>query len=227
MKTIKSILHFLASVFMYSVLFLLLLIATTVIIYVVEQKQNIASGNPTAPIFSAYVIITNSMDPTIMVNDAIINRRSQPASIKVGDIITYVSDDAISYGKTITHRVVAKDQDDMGRYRFRTKGDNNNAEDPWIVLEKNVIGKAMFKIPMLGYIQQLLATAYGWIIAIVLPCLGIIIYDIIKLIKTLMLSNSKNKKPKKIDDMPNSMKTDGDDTELTSNGKGDIKHEEK
>lgn len=134
------------------------------------------------------------MIPKIQVYDAVVDVKAIPSSIRVGDIITFVSEDALSYGKTITHRVVGLDQDANGRYRYRTKGDNNNVADSWIVPERNVIGKVVFRIPQLGYIQQFLSTAYGWVIAIVLPCLIIVVYDIVKLAYALITSSKKKVK---------------------------------
>ncbi len=195
MKTldiIKRILHFIASVFMYSVLLILVLIIITVVVYVIEEKQNLQEDYYVSPLFSAYIIISPSMEPNINVNDAVVDHKALSASINVGDIITFISNDPISYGKTITHRVVGKTQDAQGNYRYRTKGDNNNVEDSWIVPETHVLGKVMFKIPKLGYVQQFLSTSTGWIIAIVIPSLGVIIYDILKIIIALFTSKDKD-----------------------------------
>lgn len=191
MKQIKRFFHFLASVFLYSILVILILIFITVIVYFIEEKSNVEQGRYISPLFSAYVIISPSMVPNIQVYDAVVDMKAIPSSIKVGDIITFVSEDALSYGKTITHRVVGLDQDSNGRFRYRTKGDNNNVADNWIVPEKNVIGKVIFRIPQLGYLQQFLSTAYGWVIAIVVPCLIIVVYDIVKLAYALITSSKK------------------------------------
>ena len=40
-------------------------------------------------------------------------------------------------------------------------------------------------IPKIGYIQTFLATSSGWIIAGVIPCVGIIVADVVKLVKNL------------------------------------------
>ena len=39
----------------------------------------------------------------------------------------------------------------------------------------------IFKIPKIGYIQQILATKGGLIIVVLIPCLAILSYDIVKL----------------------------------------------
>ncbi len=211
---VKRALHFIASVFMYSILLILVLIAITVVVYFVEEKQNINKDHYVSPLLSAYVILTNSMEPTILVKDAVVDVKALPSSIQVGDVITFVTHDPIHYGATVTHRVVGRDQDANGNYRYRTKGDNNNIEDSWIVPQENILGKVIFKIPKLGYLQDFLSTSYGWIIAIVLPCLVIIVYDLVRLVavfirstrKKLVLDEKDNKtkaaggKPKKDED---------------------------
>lgn len=193
MDKVKRFFHFLASVFMYSVLLIMFIVLITVVVYIIEEKKNIDKDRYVSPLFSAFVIISQSMEPTIKVNDVVIAHKALPSSIEIGDIITFVSNDSLSYGKIITHRVVGKDQDSEGRWRFRTKGDNNNTADNWIVPETHILGSVMFKIPQLGYVQQFLATSYGWLIAIVLPCLVIIIYDIVKLLGTLIKTSNKNR----------------------------------
>ena len=58
--------------------------------------------------------------------------------------------------------------------------------------DTNIIGEVIFKIPKIGYIQSILATKGGLIIVVLIPCLAILSYDIVKLGK-----NVKNKVVKK------------------------------
>ena len=90
---------------------------------------------------------------------------------------------------TVTHRVIdiVKNQD--GSLSYITKGDNNQKSDQAPVNYKDVIGKVLFKIPQLGRVQFLLADKFGWIMVILLPALGVIIYDFIKLFKVLTFNN--------------------------------------
>ncbi len=74
-------------------------------------------------------------------------------NIEVGDIIVFRS----SKKDPIIHRVVKKMEDD-GIY-FQTKGDNNKDSIKSIVLDETnlreevIIGKAVLRIPFLGYIK--------------------------------------------------------------------------
>lgn len=158
------------------------------IVYGIYTKKNGDKGY--VPIVSAYVIVSNSMVPTINVTDAVIAYRPNINSLKRGDIITFSSTDARYSGLTVTHRILSVSETEDGQVAFKTKGDNNTTPDDALVLGSNVYGKVFFVIPWLGYLQMLLTKAYGWIIFIVLPCIAIILYDIIKLGKTLKCNKS-------------------------------------
>lgn len=68
---------------------------------------------------------TNSMDPILdKDSNAIQIKPSDPDQIVVGDIISFSRD-----GRTIIHRVIEKDIDNLGVY-YITKGDNNPTADP-------------------------------------------------------------------------------------------------
>lgn len=184
-QTAYRIYHFVAKVLLYSVLIILILVAIGFAAYFVDLQRNLKNGVNKSPLLSAYIIISPSMVPTIKVEDAIIILRQEPKDLEVGDIITFLSSDPRYSGLTITHRIVGIEKAENGDIFFRTKGDNNNTEDTALVSSKNVFGRVILKIPKIGYIQALLMKSYGWIILVVIPCLGIVIYDIIKLVKSI------------------------------------------
>jgi len=77
-----------------------------------------------------------------------------PEKIAVGNVIVYRS----GRPDPIIHRIIDKWQED-GNYYFQTKGDNNAAQiktndlDETKIEEGQVIGKALSRIPLLGYIK--------------------------------------------------------------------------
>ena len=75
---------------------------------------------------------------------------------------------------------------------YRVKGDANEVADDEKVYPNNVIGKVMFKIPQLGRLQYFLASRTGWLVAILIPALVIIGYDVYKLIRLIKLKNKLN-----------------------------------
>lgn len=213
LKLVYSVYHFVAKVFLYSILIILILVAVLFTFYFIDMIRNVKSGNPKSPLFGAYVIISPSMVPTIKVEDAIVIMRKEPDELKKGDIITFLSSDPRYSGLTITHRIVGIEKSEKG-YFYRTKGDNNNTEDSALVSSDNVYGKVILKIPKIGYIQYVLTQAYGWVLLVVVPCLGIVIFDILKLIKTVRGQNSSNE-----DEHDNNK---GDDNNSDDNNSDDI-----
>jgi len=95
------------------------------------------------------VIYSGSMQPVLNVGDIVIIEKVKAAEIKLGDIIQVLTKDDI----TIVHRVVEKFIDENGQIVFITKGDANDISDPNPVYEKHVLGKAIFTIPKIGWIQ--------------------------------------------------------------------------
>ncbi len=153
------------------------------LIYYVISAKVVARKAGTIPKLSLYTIVSGSMEPAIKVYDIILDIRvDDPSTIKKGDVITFYSTSSISSDKVVTHRVVDI-KTVNGSYEFVTKGDNNPTADSATAKETDLIGKTILKIPQLGRIQFFLATKLGWVLVILLPALGIIIYDIGKLFK--------------------------------------------
>ena len=97
--------------------------------------------------YKSYIIKTNSMEPTININDVIITRKVEKDEIKTGDVITFMQN-----GEVITHRITQIDVN--GEYT--TKGDNNNIEDTFKIDYENIEGKHVLTIPYLGKVVQAL-----------------------------------------------------------------------
>ena len=181
-KEIKWLYNYMSSIVMYSIIVILILIGIALAAYYVDYRM--AKGRLEAPLYGAYVIVSGSMEPIIKVRDAVVTRRVDSNEIKVGDVVTYQSRDEAFYGILITHRVV-NIKEENGKKVFITKGDHNQTVDRLEVYGDQIYGKVIMRIPKIGYIKYFLVTSYGWIIAIVIPSLGIIIYDIMKIFKNM------------------------------------------
>lgn len=187
------LIKFLMGVMSYAFFIFLVLILVTLLAYVLDIKIRAAKGDYSAPKFNAYVVLTGSMLPEIQVKDVVVTKKVEADTLKVGDIITFASSDSRFAGTIITHRILKKNQDVNGNITFQTKGDNNNVADSALVQPNNIYGKVILKIPKLGYLQDFLATQGGWIIVILLPCVTVISYDILKLVKGLKRRANKIK----------------------------------
>ena len=209
LDTFKKIMQFLSSVLFYSVMLILVIILVMFGAYYVDQYMGSKSGEERSPLFGAYVIISESMIPSINVYDAVVTMRADENDIKVNDIITFLSKEIETAGTPITHRVIGivYDESNINVLGYRTKGDNNNTADFALIAPDEVIGKVMFRIPMIGYLQTFMTKPVGWLIIVVIPCLLIIGSDVFKLVKGKM----KKDEEEEISDKKKIKKTTDDD----------------
>lgn len=132
----------------------------------------------------SYIVQTGSMEPAIGTGSVIFVADVPPETIEEGDIITFAESGA---GRTTTHRVVEKHQAGES-LRFTTKGDANEDPDPEPVYRSDVVGKATFSIPLLGYLIGFAQTRLGWITLVVVPVIALIaselwqLYDAIEIV---------------------------------------------
>ena len=184
LKKKENIFKFTVSVLSYALFIWLLLIGGTLLLYVADIKIRAAKGDYSAPAFNAYVVLSGSMLPEIAIKDIVVTKKVPAEELEVGDIITFIAPDSRYGGISITHRILDKYYDEaIGSYTYRTKGDNNNVADSSLVPNNNILGKVILKIPKLGYIQDLLSSKGGLIIVVLIPCLAILSYDIMKILK--------------------------------------------
>lgn len=184
---IKKIFKMIYKVISYTIICILMAIAAFLIFYVISGK--IAQKQGKKPLFGLYTIISPSMTGTLNVYDVAFTMRVDTDKLKEGDIITFYSTNSFFGGTPITHRIIEiVDVPDSGKM-FRVKGDANPKADEEKVIPSNVVGKVMFKIPQLGRVQFFLASKGGWIIAIMIPALVIISYDIYKIFRLVLLKS--------------------------------------
>lgn len=166
-----------------AILVVLILIMIFLGCYFVSLKV-ISKQAGVVPKITLYTIVSGSMEPAIKVDDIIFNVRVDDFSaLKVGDVITYKSDSSLIKDMRITHRIIDIKEKTDGTREFITKGDYNPGADPAPIQERDILGKTIFKIPFIGKIQLFLTTKMGWLFIVLIPALGVIIFDILKLFK--------------------------------------------
>ncbi len=95
------------------------------------------------------VIYSGSMQPELQVGDLAIIQKTDPATLKNGDIIQFNNDNM-----TLIHRVI-NITSQQGQTLYTTKGDANKDPDIPPIKEDQIIGKSIFTIPKIGWIQIL------------------------------------------------------------------------
>lgn len=117
-------------------------------------------------------IVSESMEPTLEINDVVISQKCEPSQLQIGDIITFEQD-----GRIISHRILDITSTNSV-IKFETKGDNNEIPDPDIVDSGQVYGKVLFKIKRIGKIISYIQNVRGFInIAI----FAVIVYILVSL----------------------------------------------
>ena len=102
LQVINKILKWLSSL----VLVLLIIIGLTLIGIFISGK--IAQSKGQTPPISLYTIISPSMTPNIKVYDVVVVKTTDTSALKVGDVISFYSNNVYFDGTPITHRIVDK-----------------------------------------------------------------------------------------------------------------------
>ena len=108
--------------------------------------------------FGNAVIVTGSMEPTIVPGDIVLIQKRQ--NYAVGDIVTYQS------ASPITHRIVEKTESG-----YITQGDANNTRDDEIASSR-IIGKVVKIIPKAGNVVLFLQNP-GYLLILLLILISI------------------------------------------------------
>ena len=189
MSKIHYLLYFVTRAFLIAILCLLFLICIFCAIYFGDLFLNVKTGNYKSPLFNGYIIVSESMVPTIRVNDAIVVKRESHDKYEVGDIISFFSTEYQEEGMIVTHRIVDKSFIDSAYSSYRTKGDNNPIPDREAIHTDSIYGKVVFIIPQLGKIQSIVSQPKYFILCLFLPAGVVIGYNLFKLRKVLFLSS--------------------------------------
>lgn len=124
------------------------------------------------------IVLTDSMYPEIKSGDLIICNTTEAEDIQVDDVISFF-DPMGSGTSVVTHRVLEIVEEDGG-LSFRTKGDNNNAEDQVLVPAENLVGIYRSRIPALGNVAMFMQTTPGLILCVVCPVLLLVGFDMLR-----------------------------------------------
>ena len=110
--------------------------------------------------YKPFIVMSASMETTINIGDLVIVKKVNSSSIHAGDIIAFKNGNIV-----ISHRV-KEVINDSGIYKFKTKGDNNNVADDFIVSSDAIEGIFVNKIPGLGSILLFLGKPIGLLMVI-------------------------------------------------------------
>ena len=166
----------------FAVCILLSIILVLNVILIVKSYTN-EDEVPSISGIMPFIVLSPSMDPIIKEGDIVIVKKADPKDIKVGeddgDVISFF-DPSSKSTSVVTHRAIDVRNGADGGLEFKTKGDNNDINDPRWVPEKNVVGVYQFRIPLLGKVAMFMQSTEGFVICIGLPVVALVAYDIIR-----------------------------------------------
>ncbi len=134
-----------------------------------------------------FVVISGSMEPTYHVGAMVYVREADATELVEGDVITFT----LHGGAVATHRIieVIEDEENPALRCFRTKGDANDDPDGNLVLPREIIGKVIFSIPLLGYVAEYVQQPPGRYVALG-ACMALLVaifmFDLVKAVLVVL-----------------------------------------
>lgn len=112
-----------------------------------------------------YVVVTDSMEPTIMRGDLVFVRNATLEQLEVGDIVAFRVDlDLDGTDDVVIHYVAMVDREES---MFRTRPEGTETLDPWEIPEENIVGVYSSRIPRIGRFMLFAQSAIGRTIIII------------------------------------------------------------
>lgn len=128
--------------------------------------------------YKAYIVNSDSMAATDFdAGDLIFVKEVSPSTLQEGDIITYLSQNADSYGEVITHKIRALTTDAEGNPGFITYGTTTNTDDETVVTYPYVLGKYTSHLDKVGLFFNFLKSVPGYFVCIFVPFMLLIVYQ--------------------------------------------------
>ena len=174
MSTAKKVLTIAVRVVLWIIILLAALFAFTTL--ATRNNQSVANIAGYTPM----TVLTDSMSPTFNSGDLIIIKKTDPSTLQVGDIVTFHTIIENEYALN-THRVIDIVQE-AGYRTYHTKGDNVAVEDPRSIIDADIVGKYVGRLPYVGHVMQFLSSSVGFLIVIVLPLLVFFIFQVYNLV---------------------------------------------
>lgn len=137
--------------------------------------------------YSPVIVLSGSMSPEFEAGDMILLQKTDPYTLKVGDVVCYLEEET-----AVTHRIIEIQQQD-GYPLYITQGDANNTEDSSPVGPDQIQGKYTgVYITGAGNFAMFLQSTPGMLIFIGGPVLLFILWDVLRRV----LDNRRAKKEK-------------------------------
>lgn len=146
----------------------LVLLVIVVGLFVVASVPQLAGAD------ESYVVLSDSMSPTIEAGAVVFVSDVPAGEIQQGDVVTYRTGEKAA---PVTHRVVEVNAAD-GQRSFVTQGDANEDPDASAVPASAVVGTVGFHLPLLGYVVSFAGTQLGLLALVVVPAVVLVALEL-------------------------------------------------
>lgn len=161
-----------------------------VILFLILSKAS--GGIPSIFGHHMYVIVSPSMSPELEIGDVVISREYEGESLAVGDVIQYVGQRDDMQGKIITHEIISVSGEGEDAV-IVTQGIANLEPDPPI-RGSDVVAVMQYKTVVIDKIYGAVSTTAGFVFLVMLPMVGMIVFEIISLAKDIRKEAEELKK---------------------------------
>lgn len=174
---------------------ILFIIIMTLGITIVYKSYSEPNKIPSVFGWKPFIVLSGSMEDTIIPGDLILTKEIDALELKEGDIISFRTNKST----VITHRIT-KIVEDEGERKYYTKGDNNNSNDRDYVCNNQIEGIYKYRIPELGKIAINLQKPIGIVICIAIPLIIVLIAQFADFKRQEREAKIKEKKQKDLEE---------------------------
>lgn len=131
------------------------------------------------PVFGlrSFTVMSGSMEPAIHTGDLVVNRPIAASDARIGDVITFHPPTGPDRSTHRVHSMIARGDSVV----FETKGDANTSVDSWKIGRDGRIGRVVLRVRRLGWVVAWLRQPGILLLVIVLPAVGLGIWELIAL----------------------------------------------
>lgn len=157
---------------------LLLIVTVGIMIFTVFSVTTFDRNDRSVFGYKFFIVQSDSMRATDFASgDIVFVKEVDPATLQVGDIVAYTSQNTSNFGETVTHKIRSLTVNENGESGFITYGTTTNTDDATVVTYPYVLGKYVGRLPKVGTFFSFLKTTQGYILCILVPFLLLIGYS--------------------------------------------------
>lgn len=164
---------------------LVVIVAVLTMVFTIVSVRTFNNNERSIFGYRFYIFLSDSMSASgYNAGDLAVVKIVDPSTLQPGDVISYQSQNAESYGSVVTHEIRTLTRDASGNPGFITYGTTTGTDDETVVTYPFVMGKLQISLPKVGTFFHYLKTPQGYLVCILLPFLLLIGYQGLNCIKT-------------------------------------------